>query len=138
MLLQHLAVCVSSGKKLFGKFDVARGPVLHMDEEQTETQTARRYIRIAAGMDVKELDIQRVVLENRLDSPEILETVQEDLIKLFGGKKLILIDSLKKISEAEENSPQIEKIMKILKRVAEKANTTIVLVHHMGKSSGGD
>lgn len=133
MLLQHVAVCVAAGKKLFGKFEVTQGSVLHMDEEQTEVQTTRRYIRLAAGAGVEDLDIERVVLGNRLDSQEILLTVQEELIKLFTGKKLILIDSLKKISEADENSAKIEMILKILKRVAEKADTTIILIHHMGK-----
>ncbi len=135
MLLQYIACCASSGKPLFGKFDIAKGTVLHLDQEQNAIQTQRRYERLAAGLELDELDIERVDLNRRLDAPEEIKTVEDDLVALFQGKSLVLIDSLKATSEADENSPQIEVILKIMKRAAEKTKTGIVLIHHKGKST---
>lgn len=134
MLIQYIACCVSSGKPLFGKFDVMKGAVLHLDQEQNALQTQRRYERLAAGLGIDELDIERIDLNRRLDSPEEIKTVEEDLAAHFQGKNIILIDSLKATSEADENSPQIEVILKILKKIAERTKTGVILIHHKGKS----
>ena len=52
----------------------------------------------------------------------------------FSGSVLVIIDSLKAITEADENSSEIEKTLKMLKRISEKANCCILIAHHKGKS----
>lgn len=135
MLIQYLACCISSGKNVFGEFEVEQGEVLHLDQEQNLIQTQRRYERIAAGMELDELHIVRVDLNKRLDSKEVIQSIEEELVKMFYGMTLVVIDSLKAVSSADENSADIEVILKILKRVAEKANCAILLIHHKGKSN---
>lgn len=134
MLVQYLACCVSSGKPMFGSFEVKKGSVNHVDMEQSEDQTQRRYERLANFLELTELAVSRVTLQNRLDSkPEFLEQVEEEMIDLCSESTLTIIDSLKAVSAAEENSADIEVVLKLLKRVAEKTSCAILLVHHKGK-----
>lgn len=136
-LLTYVACCVASGKRLFGEWAVEKGPVAHIDQEMSEIQTQRRYERLAAGMGLSSLDVERLELTKRLDSPEAIQTCEEELTRLFTGKRLVCIDSLKATSEADENTSQIEKVLKIFKRVAGKTGCAILLVHHKGKNNGG-
>ncbi len=134
MLVQYIACCVSSGTPLFGQFPVRKGSVVHIDQEQSEIQTQRRYERLAAGLGLASLDITRVTLANRFDSIKLpMEEVENALINLFTGKTLAIIDSLKKISETDENSAEIERVLHMLKRVAEKSQCAVLLIHHKGK-----
>lgn len=136
MFLQYLACCIDTGTPLFGEFKVTKGAVYHIDQEQNLNQTKRRYIRIFNGLGNKLPDnLERTNLERRLDCAEEIDTIEEDLTKEFQGKTLVIIDSLKAISEADENTADIEKILKIFKRVAEKTKCAIVLIHHKGKNS---
>lgn len=132
-LIQYIACCVNSGKPLFDKFEVAQGRVLHIDVEQGENQTQRRYERLASGLGLNDYDVDRVELNGRLDSAENIKHIEADLTELFTGYQMVMIDSLKAVSEVDENSAQIEIICKIFKRVAEKAGCAIMLIHHKGK-----
>lgn len=142
LLIQYLACLVSSGLPLLNQpgeeYTVTKGSVVHIDGEQSELQTSKRYARIANGLGITDSisNIERVKLKYRLDSPAVnpLE-VEQWLEQLLEGKTLAIIDSLKAVSETDENSPQIEIILKMFKRVSEKTNCAILLVHHKGKQS---
>lgn len=134
MLVQHLAMSVNSGIPFLGVYPVATGRVLHIDMENNIKQIERRYERLANGLDINEFSITKVSLDGgRLDSQDNIKTIERDLVELCSGYTFIVIDSLKAVSEADENSAQIEIICKVFKRVAEKANCAILLVHHKGK-----
>jgi len=134
MLIQHLALSVNCGLPFLGAYPVASGRVLHLDMENNMKQIERRYERLANGLDIKSFDIDKVSLEGgRLDSPENFKTIEQDLVQLCTGYNFVVIDSLKAVSEADENTAQIEFICKVFKRLAEKANCAILLVHHKGK-----
>lgn len=134
MLAQYIATCISGGAPLFGMFPVKNGGVIHIDMEQSEIQTLRRYIRLANGVEVKKIDVARVTLKNRLDSPMLpLEEVEKELVELCTGKVLCVVDSLKAVSCADENSDKIEVVLKMFKRVAEKTQCAVLCVHHKGK-----
>jgi predicted transcriptional regulator/archaellum biogenesis ATPase FlaH len=136
MLVQYLACCVSSGINFLDRFGVSKGNVGHVDAEQSAIQTQRRYERLAAGLGLIELDVDRIDLgSNRIDDPKFALIIEDKLTELFKGKSLIIIDSLKAISLADENKGDIEQPLKILKRVAEKNNCSIILIHHKGKGN---
>ena len=134
LLLQYIAICVSSGTNLFNKYDVNKGKVSYIDQEQSEDQSQLRLERICEALHVKDICIERIVLNSRLDSPKLdKDELEEALIKDFSQSVLVIIDSLKAVTEADENSSDIEKTLKMLKRVAEKANCCILVCHHKGK-----
>jgi|ERR1017187_502609 hypothetical protein len=136
MFMQYLSCCISctGDQKLFGKYPVAHGGVIHIDQEQSKAQTLKRYIRLANGLDADIEDITRVPLDYRLDDPSLsAKAVEQELVELFTGKTLAFVDSLKASSVADENSSSIDILLKMLKRVAEKAECAVVVVHHKGK-----
>jgi RecA-family ATPase len=134
MLAQYIASCVGSAKSLFGTFDVVGGSVLHIDQEQSEMQTLRRYCRLSAGLNVSEIDVARTTLKKRLDDPSLdHEETLKELVEACTGIALCIIDSLKAASVADENSSDISDVLKMLKQVAEKTNCAILVIHHKGK-----
>lgn len=134
MLAQYIAACVSSGTSLFGAFPVSDGKVIHVDQEQSADQTQARYERLASGLNLSALEVERVTLAHRLDSSKLNpKAVEQELTSLFSGARLAIIDSLKAVSEADENSADIERVLKLLKRVAEITNCAVLLIHHKGK-----
>lgn len=136
MLSQYILLCISSNKPLFNLFPVSPGAVLHIDEEQSELQTMRRYIRLSNGLDTDFGDLDRAEINFRLDTGDLTKN-EINLTNLLNGKRLCLIDSLKATSETDENSPQIELYLKMLKRVASKTKCAILLIHQKGKSNNG-
>lgn len=133
LFLQHLAVCVASGKKLFGSFDIEAGKVLHIDQEQSERLTSVRYSRIAKGAGVETIkNIDRMILP-RIDINANLDEIEAQLIEVFKDYAVVLVDSLKKLSNADENTAEIEPIVNMLRHAAEKSGTLVMLIHHMGK-----
>ncbi len=139
LLVQHIASCVATGAKLFGQFPVAQGSVLHIDQEQSEAQTHTRYIRIGAGLDVAAYDIELRTLERlpaKTDA-KILETYRASFAKEFDGYALVVIDSLRAITSADENNGDMEPLLKMLKAVAEDTGACVVVIHHKGKHQTG-
>lgn len=135
MLLQYFALCVATGTPLFNTFEVKKSKVLHIDQEQSENQTNLRYCRIAKGMNIPEFDlIDRLYLKQKLDKrPDLMQEVEDQFVDMISEYDLVIIDSLKKISCAEENSDKIEVVINMLKQAAERVNCVIMLIHHKGK-----
>lgn len=134
MLAQHMAFCVSSGKPFLGTYDIdLPGKVLHIDGENGQNQIQRRYERLAYGLGLNSFDVDRIALSIKLDAPSVISKMEDTLVKLCTGYRMVIIDSLKAASEVDENTSKIEVICKIFKRVAEKSNCAIVLIHHKGK-----
>lgn len=133
MLLQDFLVSVSSGQPWLG-MAVTQGPCVHIDQEQSLIQTERRYCRLMAGKKIDAVDIDRVTLATRLDADGVnRDQVFKEMCELLSGKLVCAIDSLRKISAADENSGDQEPLVALLKDVAGATGCTIIIIHHMGK-----
>lgn len=128
LFAQYIATCIDSGNKLFGQFDVKQGEVKHIDAEMSLLQTHRRYIRLGNALGLNEINVERITFNHRLTPND-----ESELINLCKGIKLLIIDSLKSVVDCDENTGEIEKPLKMLKRIAEKANCIVLLIHHKGK-----
>lgn len=136
LLIQYLSTCVSAGKDFLGS-PTRQGKVIHIDQEQSERQTLLRYSRIGYGMGLTSLDVRRVVLDRYLDDPNLNpKNTEQELVARLLGATLVVIDSLKGLTCVDENSSEIDVVVKMLKRVAEKTGCAIVLIHHKGKNNG--
>lgn len=139
MFAQYLSLCVKHNISLFKKFAINNSKiekkVLHIDFEQSELQTQRRYERIASFIGVADIAIDRIKLPSKLDSIDISqEEMKSALIKLMTGYDMVLIDSLRQSIQCDENSSQISYVFELLKSIAEITNTVIIVIHHKGKS----
>lgn len=143
MFVQYLAVCLSANKPIFGKYlrennGGENWRILHIDMEQAETLTRRRYERIAAGLGVKEIDVDRLKLPFKLDDPKFSkEEIEKELVETFKQYNVVVIDSLRQSVLCDENNSQIADTLHMLRGVAEKSKALTLLIHHMGKSNGG-
>ena len=82
-LAQYIACCMSAGVPLFGKFKTKKSKVVHFDHEMSATQTKKRYCRIGSGLQVENLEVDRISITFRIDdfSQFTEKEVEENLIK---------------------------------------------------------
>jgi hypothetical protein len=134
---QDMAFSVAAGERIWGKFFAQQGSVLHLDYEQGEHATFRRYqrLRYARGITADQLgDRLSVSCFPRfyLTDPD----AEDVLLEECKGLRLVLIDSLKAACKGiEENSSEIRAYLDILTRVSEQTGTAFVVIHHAGKGS---
>lgn len=142
LFAQYLALCISQAQAMFGKFPIEgkTKKVLHVDQEQTESLTNRRYMRLAAGLGLKQIqnNIDRIKLDIKLDDPhKTSNEMLEHLVESWKGYDIIIIDSLRQAVIQDENNSQISEPISLLKRVAEVNNCVILMIHHKGKGPTG-
>lgn len=134
--MQAAALALATGQRVWGAFEGKRGRVLHVDYEQGQRLTRERYQRLAVGLTVGPSDIEdRLVL---VSMPQIyLDGVSvEQLVKLFDGFDLVIIDSLRAACPTlEENDSSIRCVLDNLTRASEQTGCTIIVIHHARKPS---
>lgn len=141
MLAQQLALCVATGRAMFGMLAVCSGRVLHLDYEQGERECRTRYQRLAADMFRDEKDaagILRGVLEVASPPPATLDAdgMEAALIAKCTGFTLCVIDSLRAASPTlDENDSRIRVPLDMLWRVSKATGCTFVVIHHARKDS---
>lgn len=137
---QSLAVSLAAQAKVWGSFiSTEKRRVLHVDMEQGERLTQRRYQRIAfaIGVDLSELgdDIALAVM------PPIQLTAahKSQWMDLMAGRDLIIIDSLRAASSGQdENSSEIRGGLDMLGQVSEDTKCRAMVIHHARKVSADD
>jgi AAA domain len=136
-LAQYLGLCVEMGIPFLDRYTVKKGSVLYVDKEMNPRLTLKRGARLVSGLG-RLSEAPRLAFcydFPRYSAGALSESLFEPIIEMFKPFKLVIIDSLRKISHANENdADQIEPIVDRLRIVAEKADTCIVLIHHAGKS----
>ena len=143
LFVQYLALCIAQKKPLFNQFKIEgrTNKVLHIDLEQTEALTSRRYVRLANGLgiDINMINnIDRDKLDFKLDDPSKSHQEMIDfLVESWKGYDAIIIDSLRQAIIQDENNSQIAQPLSVLKRVAEINNCVIIFIHHKGKGGVG-
>ncbi len=142
MLAQLFALCVVSGKPMFGTMPVRRGRGLHFDYEQGRRMTRARYQRIAAELGISELDkMLEVISAPRVNM--LLPEIESLLVQKTDGVALCVIDSLKAATPGvDENDTRIREPLDMLGRVSEVTGCTFIVIHHARKptkdSTGGN
>ena len=107
--LQYLAACFAYEKPLFGKFPIAGGKVVHIDGEQGEVISEKRYRRFVNAFDrtdsyYPKYPIMLVHPNGKFDvNDATLKQSKADLIQLLTGASLCIVDSLKFTSAVDEN-----------------------------------
>lgn len=139
MLAQYLASCACVGVDLLGKYPVSKSRVLHLDLEQSKEQTITRYLRLRNGLNIRSgfnislSALDRIPVVNSGNYARVYEA----LVSIFKDYNLIIIDSLKALTEADENGGNIEPILKMIKRIASELGICILIIHHKGKYANG-
>jgi len=139
LFAQYLAICVSSGEDVL-EMETRKGSVVYCDYELGDNQAKRRYLRIMSGLGLDCLDLDRNVDKFRMKGNMTADEETELLnyfISICKNHTLLIIDSLRASTTADENNGEMEPILKIMKRAADETNCCILLIHHKGKGGGG-
>lgn len=132
---QALALACAAGMPAWGFFDTAPMQVRHLDYEQGWHATARRYQRLAYGMqlDQRELgDRLRVSIFPRVYLDQA--GAYDAYARLCEGAELVILDSFKAATPAsDENDNGIRVCVDVLTHVSETTGTAFLLLHHAGK-----
>ena len=139
LLAQSLALSVAAGVPAWGRFKIERGLVVHVDLEQGQRATARRYQRLTIGLGIlpPELDgnllvacLPRLYLTNK--------KALDEYARVADGAKLVIIDSLRvAVSGCDENDSKIRDHIDELTRISESTGAAFMLLHHAGKPKDG-
>jgi hypothetical protein len=141
----ELLTCAASGRSFLGfpfipRQDKKSMRVLHIDNEQNERMCKRRISRISNGLGLKIDELtgyKRRKLEGRWNGTNAqLNEMREGMVEAFTGFDMVLIDSLKKLHNVNENNGETEPLVDMLRLVAEETNACILLIHHKGKGPG--
>jgi len=137
---QSLALSLAAGRPAWGSYgcpDPRR--VLHVDMEQGERLTRRRYQRLALAMGV-ELAALGDTLSLAVMPPLTLTAGCRDRWReLMAGRDLMILDSLRAASAGQdENSSEIRAGLDMLGTVSEETKCRALLVHHARKVGADD
>lgn len=136
--VQAMLVAMAAGRSVWGTHRVRRARVLHVDLEQGERLTRRRYQRIAraAGIDLV-VDVgDHLTLACMPRLPLTIDNY--DAWKaLMTGRDLVVIDSLRAATGgADENDSTIRVPLDLLGRLSEETGCRALVIHHGRKPNG--
>lgn len=139
---QALALAVASGqRRLFGEFECAHGPVLHIDLDQGQRATQHRYQMLAQGMRLKRsdaIDLQCSFFGLSLTHGERIDAkAVERLARTVRGKTLVIVDSLRALAPGiDENDSAFGSVLGALAEISNDVGVTWLVIHHSGKGDG--
>ncbi len=140
-LALHMAGCVASGHKLFGKYDVIQGPVLYISEEDPIDRIHNRLEAMIVGHRwPREETLRRFhvfALESlSLDDPEWQAWLVQEALRV--GAVFIVLDPYFDLTTAQENDNSAQRpVVQYVRRLATETGAAVPIVHHVSKPSEG-
>ena len=139
---QSLALSLAAPESLlvWGRF--ARGRrcrVLHLDYEQGEVETQRRYQRLARGMAL-DLASLGTHLATRSFGDQLLLANRAVFERYAKDADVIIIDSFAAArgSGVEENNAEAREPLDMLTAISAETGCTFIVIHHSGKGTKAD
>lgn len=131
--VQHLALCVVSGRKLLERYGVREGLVTHLDYEQGQDLTMRRYLDLGLT-DLPQAAQERLRFASfpstKLTDAEALAA----LLQAAKGQALLIVDSLVAATNLDdENAAAARKPLDVLGQVSELTGCVVLVIHHSKK-----
>lgn len=140
-LAVSLALAASSGSPLFGEFRTgAARRVLYVALEDSRRSLRTRLIALARGMALEPADAARnlqLVTQtslNLLSDADLVDMVAN--CRAAGGLDLLFVDPFRDAHPAQENdSGEMQEVMKRLRFVRDHLGCSIVFIHHTAKQN---
>ncbi len=146
-IMWHLAICIATGKPVFGKFNVSQQGVLIVNEEDPERMLKERSLMLLGEVEdvpvyihaekgVKLTDGKDKVEEEDEDREDIIDQLCREAEERKVG--VIIFDSLSVVHSADENSAQqMGKVFEMMKRFTRRGITVLFTNHHRKRSLKG-
>jgi hypothetical protein len=135
-ITMHLALCLATGQKFLGKYEVENVPVLIIDEEGSPWGDQMRMDMLINGMEVGSLVNTPLYLSIgknlKLDNAVGLATVRRMISRY--NPKLVILDSLVRMGDADENTSRgMANFFAITKELMRTTGAAFLFVHHIRK-----
>ena len=143
-LMLDMALSVASGKPFLGIYPVKPAPVLYIQEENSEADIKRRFMRIAhsrrvlihTSMGYEPMPIPLYIVNNHginLQDKEYRDWL-DNIIKIQSIKLLILDPWYMLCGHIDENNAkEVTPILKYLTTIRNRFGCAVILVHHFKK-----
>lgn len=137
--LQAMALSLAAGRPVWGAYAGQRSRVVHVDFEQGDRLTRRRYQRLAAAMGVELPSLGDAL---GLAVMPQLSLTRDHFVQwrdLMAGRDLCIIDSLRAAAGGQdENSSEIRGCLDMLGELSEATQCRPALIHHSRKPQRDD
>jgi len=130
-----MAVSISQGWPFLNTYEIVKkGPILLIEEEQSEVEILQRLELLLHGRGKKDLTLENfhAIIQKGINLPKdtdkIIQILQrEQCVALF-------IDSFRGIHSKEENSStEMEEVLSALNKIRNDTGVSIVIIHHLSK-----
>ena len=133
----YIALCLCTGKKVFGEFDTKKCKVLYVDCENRDIVIKERVESIIQGYDMNVSDIEMnfsFFPDLKLDNERSVNLFMEFVDWI--SPDVIICDSLVRMMEGSENDAK--EVRKIFDNIKQSLNEGIswFILHHTRKSNG--
>lgn len=132
-----MLLSVTTGGLCMGKYRAAyKAPCLLVEEEASRLNLQRRIHAMSRARNLQPADLSSLfhITRQFANVPRDAEEISE--IVRSRGIKLIVFDSLRAVHSAKENSSdEMAVVLQSFAQIAEASNCSIVLIHHLSKSS---
>jgi RecA-family ATPase len=125
----HIAMCVARGLPVFGRFASRQAPVLVISEEDYPNHLQGRFKSLGLTEDeqITYLSQAGFKSDNKENIDQIIDIVRE------GKFKLVIVDSLRRVHDQDENDSRgMARVAEGLKRIA-KEGVAVLYIHHHRK-----
>jgi len=139
LAFQSLALSLAAGRPVWGAYRGRSARVLHVDMEQGDRLTRRRYQRLAAAMGI-ELGSLGDALSLAVMPP--ISLTRDHFAawrEIMTGRDLVIVDSLRAATAGiDENSSEIRGCLDMLGEASEATQCRPALIHHSRKPNKDD
>lgn len=141
MSAQALGLAVATGGKLFGEFECRPGVVRHIDLDQGQQATQRRYQWLANGLGVDLRDVPNLACSffgfSLTERAQVSAKAMSLLERSVRGADLVIIDALRSLAPGlDENASEFGAVLAALSAITNETGVTWLVLHHSGKSDG--
>jgi hypothetical protein len=134
----YIAICVASGKPVFGRYAVAQGRVVLFNAEDKPGRTKARIQMMcrALDVDVSTLDLHIISAHGlRLDHPEDVEKLRGTVKAL--RPTLVVLDPLRRLHSGDEDKAgDMDPLLDALRLMQREYACSVMVVHHVKKMDG--
>lgn len=136
----ELAIAAATGTKAFGDVEVRKCRVCYVENED-EYDLLMNASRITRGRGIQLESGSFVILPRKIylgENEDKFSASVEALRVIFADFKLVIVNSLRALTPGtEENSSLFARPLEVLGALSEEFGTTVLVNHHVNKTSGG-
>jgi hypothetical protein len=133
---QAMALSLAAGRAVWGAYTAKPRRVIHVDLEQGDRLTRRRYQRLAFGMGLDLPELGDAIAVAVMHPIRLIVDHRPQWADLMAGRDLIIVDSMRVASgEDDENSSHIRRGLDLLGDISEETKCRALVIHHARKPS---